>query len=197
MRPCATYISVDMDNLDAVIEGCKQGNRVMQKKLYDLYGPRFYALCRRYSADADEANDMFTDGFITVYAKIVDYRGDGSFEGWMHSVFVRTAIRYYRDNSRHHRHFEPMGDQDFNGENIDLPSQIDIKDALLYAVQKLDESEKMIFNLVAVEGYSLNEVAEEMDMPLSTAKSRYYKALKQLKIILTKRLGSKFLEKYK
>lgn len=169
----------------------------MQKKLYDRYSARFYALCKRYSVDDDEAQDMLVEGFVYVFSSITDYRGEGSFEGWMHSIFLRTAIKFVRSNTRRKRIIEPLDDRDFNSESPDLSTQIDIKDALVEALRSMEEEERLMFNLITVEGYTLADVAEEIGIPVSTLKSRYYKVLKALRITLTNRLGNKFLEKYK
>ena len=55
-----------------------------------------FPICIRYIGDRDQAADVLQDGFITMFTKLKDYKGDGSFEGWARRVFVTTALRALR-----------------------------------------------------------------------------------------------------
>ena len=193
---CYFYV-VDKMNLDTVIEGCKEGNRAMQKRLYEEYSPRYYALCRRYSADDEEAREILTEGFISVFEDIKMYRYEGSFEGWMQTIFMRKAVKMFRDKKRRQRYFEAIDDIDYEDERVDIVEQIDVRDALVAALQRLPKDERVVFNLVAVEEFTLPEAAEELEISVSTVKTRYYKALQTVQTILKRRLGKEFLKKYK
>ena len=182
-----------MMNIDSVIEGCRKGNRAMQKVLYDTYSPRFFAVCRRYAADDEEARDILVDGFIAVYECIEKYKGEGSFEGWMHSIFQRTAIAYYRKNLRIQKTFSPIDNTEYP-DTGNVVHQIDIRDALIEALRQLTDEERIIFNLVAIEEYSLNDAGEEAGIAVSTAKSRYYRALQKVQDALKSRLGDHYLK---
>ena len=64
-----------------LIKGCIEGNRRMQKELYDRFSPKMYAVCLRYMGNADDAQDILQEGFIKVYKNLERFRGDGYFEG--------------------------------------------------------------------------------------------------------------------
>ena len=70
-----------MIQIEDIIEGCRNGDKAMQKELYERYNRRFYAFCRRYATDDESAYEILVDGFITIYKNIDNYKGDGSFEG--------------------------------------------------------------------------------------------------------------------
>lgn len=169
----------------------------MQKELYDLFSPKFYSLCRRYSDNDDTAKDILIEGFITVFTSIDHYRGEGSFEGWMRTIFMRKAVLFYRERLRRNHYFEPLEELDVSDASIDPASQIDIKDAMSEAIRRLPNEERLVFNLVAVEEYTLIEAAKELEIPESTVKSRYYRAKNSVKKYLTRRLGEGFLKRYK
>lgn len=183
-----------MMNLETVIEGCRKGDTAMQKELYEQYSPRFFALCRRYASDDETAREALIEGFITVFKGIENYRGTGSFEGWMHSIFIRTAVRLYRDEKRRHRYFEYGEELGANGGNPNIDNQIDLRDALVESLQCLPRDERAVFNLVAVEEYTLADAAESLSIPESTAKSRYYRAVEKMRKMLEKRLGREYLK---
>ena len=72
-----------MKKLEEVIEGCKRGDKLSQKELYDRYSSRYFVFCRRYAADDESAKDILIDGFLAVFQSVDTYSGTGSFEGWM------------------------------------------------------------------------------------------------------------------
>lgn len=181
-----------MIQIEDVIEGCRNGDKAMQKELYDRYNRRFYALCRRYASDEESAREILVDGFITIYKKIDGYRGEGSFEGWMCTIFLRTAIAYYRDYVRRRDTIKPIEDVEYE-QRCDIAQQIDIRDALIAALRKLTKRERIVFNLIAVDEYTMKEVGDELGITESTAKSHYYNAIETLRKILIKRLGPHYL----
>ena len=179
-----------MKKLEEVIEGCRRGDRLAQKELYDRYSSRFNAFCRRYAADDETAKDILIEGFLDVFQCVGKYRGDGSFEGWMQTIFLRKAISFYRRNARRMQDTVSIDNRDFDmASSVDVYMQIDVRDALIEAIRELSDEERVVFNLVAVEGSSLNEAAKEIGIPESTVKTRYYRALRIVRSLIEKRLG--------
>ena len=75
-----------------LIESCKRGDRASQKVVYDRLASRMFPICIRYAGDRETAQDILQDGFITLFTKLDDFKGDGSFEGWARRIFVTTAL---------------------------------------------------------------------------------------------------------
>ncbi len=160
----------------------------MQQELYQRYSPRFYALCLRYLNDTATAQEALMDGFMIIYKKIGDYTGRGSFEGWMQTIFIRTAIRYFKQSVP----TEPLSE---SGDAVadtsvqyNYAEQIDLRTALQKVLERLTDSERTLFNMVAVEEYSFPEAARELQQPTSTTKSQYYRILNLVRKYL-KQLG--------
>lgn len=164
-----------MSNLESIIKGCLDGDRGMQKELYERYSPRFYALCRRYAPDDAVAQEMLVEGFLLVFQRISSFRGSGSFEGWMYKVFLHQILRIYHRDRRHMAEsFEDHHEQ-LHGTDSDFAAAFDVREALLRALRQLDTNQQTLFNLVAVEGYSFVELSKTYNLPVSTLKSQYYK----------------------
>lgn len=183
-----------MVDLENIIDGCIQGDPVMQKRLYDRYSPRFFALCCRYAPDKDSAGDMLVEGFLTIFSSIGNYRSEGSFEGWMHTIFIRNIIKDFRRNKQHRMAMTIDNLEDIPLPHSDIVKQIDLRDALTQALRTLPEKERKVFNLVSVEGYTLSDVAEMMGKPESTIKSQYYKAKEMMRKQLKLTLGKNYLK---
>ena len=86
--------------IDSLFEGCRRGDRKAQENLYKTLASRMMGVCMRYAKDTFEAEDVLQMGFVKVFQKISDFRGEGSFEGWIRRIMVNTAIESYRKNLR-------------------------------------------------------------------------------------------------
>ncbi len=160
---------------DRIIEGCCRGNRDAMRALYERYAPTMLAVCRRYVCDLSLAQDLLHDGFVTVYAKIGDFRKEGSLEGWLRRVFVTTALGYLRKQ----KNFRVT---DLSDSALHLPdNSVSVLDALsageiLGCVDKLPEGYRLVLNLYAVEGYSHREIATMLGISEGTSRSQYSRA---------------------
>lgn len=178
-----------MIDLDSIIKGCRNGDSAMQKALYDRYSARFYALSLRYSPDAYIAKEILTEGFLMVFNNVSKYDGRGSFEGWMQTIFVRMAIKIYRRDRRHQVFDEEEGVADNLSVRPDMERQMDLREVLSYAMSRLSDDQRLIFNMIAVEEYTFIEASVMLDMPESTLKSKYYRIQQTMKDLVRGKLG--------
>ena len=87
-----------MCNLDKIVDRCKKGDRKAGEQLYHMFSAKMFAICIQYSKSREEAEDNLQDGFIKVLESIGQYKGKGSFEGWMKRIFINTALEKFRKN---------------------------------------------------------------------------------------------------
>ena len=97
--------------LEKVVQNCVTGNPEAQRELYDLYSNKMLAVCCRYLKCRMDAEDALHEGFIRLFKKIHLYSGQGSFEGWMRSLFVNVSLRLLEKknklrapNGQNHQH---------------------------------------------------------------------------------------------
>lgn len=138
-----------------------------------------YAVCLRYARSSSDAADILQDGFIKVFGNLHGYRGDGSFEGWIRRIMVNTAIRMYQ---RHRFKFETSGlEPSWHDSALEPDALAQLSETeLLKIVSGLPEGYRIVFNLVALEGYSHAETAELLGIEESTSRSQLTKARRQL-----------------
>lgn len=172
---------------EKLIDGCIEGNRYAQKVLYDKYRSLMFAICMRYAKNKDEAEDVMIEGFMKIYTKVKEFRKEGSFEGWLKRIMVNSAINNYRSNLKHY----------YNAE-IDDGTYLEIKDEtdsfkntysaeyLIKLIQELPDGYRIVFNMFEIEGYSHKEIAETLNISVSTAKTQLFHAKRTLKSKLTK-----------
>src|SRR6187402_663997 len=81
-----------------LVERCKKGDRHAQKRLYDQYSAKLFALCCRYIKDKMEAEDVLITSLTKIFEKVGQFKGEGSFEGWMKRIVVNESLTYLRKN---------------------------------------------------------------------------------------------------
>lgn len=185
MREAGNQIVSESD----IIQGCREGDRRMQRLLYERFSPTMYGICLRYAGTTEEAEDVLQEGFIKVFSKIDSFRGDGSFEGWMRRIFVNTAIEHYRKKT----YLQPIGDQQENtmeGKYLTALDHMAEKD-IVALVQQLAPGYRLVFNMYVVEGYTHKQIADELNISEGTSKSQLSRARVLLQDLVRKNLGER------
>jgi RNA polymerase sigma factor (sigma-70 family) len=184
MRADCVIITV-MDELQ-LIEGCRKGDRLAQKELYEKYSRRMMGVCLRYVGDREMARDLLQDGFVKVFLSIDSYSGLGSFEGWMRKIFVNCALEHLRKADV----LRDASDLDYSSEQIQSDDSIlsDISAGeLLEMVQKLPEGFRFVFNMFVIEGYSHKEIGEMLHITESSSRSQLTRARQMLRKMIERR----------
>jgi RNA polymerase sigma factor (sigma-70 family) len=177
--------------IDELIKRCKAGERKAQELLYKQFASKMMGVCYRYATDKMEAEDMLQNGFIKVFQKIADYRGEGSFEGWIRRIMVHCSIEYYR---KHHKMMQLVDLEEAGNETSANPlaiAKIDASD-LVRLVQQLSPGYRIVFNLYAIEGYSHREIAAIVGITEGASKSQLSRARTILKEQIMKMEGKKY-----
>ena len=186
MRELSNQIISESD----LIAGCINGDRKMQKELYDRFSAKMFGVCLRYAGNTEEAEDILQEGFIKVFKKIGSYRGEGSFEGWIRRIFVNTAIEQFRRKT----YMQPITEREENSVEATYLSVLDnlAEKDIVKLVQQLSPGYRTVFNMYVVEGYTHRQIAESLGISEGTSKSQ----LSRAKIILQD-LVNKHIEKKK
>lgn len=172
------------DELFKLIELCKSEDRNAQKKLYNLYSRKLFALCYRYSKN--EAEDILQISFIKIFKNINKYEGTGSFEGWIKRITVNTAITEFHKKNvlKHSGDILDYEETSIDENNINALSQLTAEE-LLNMINDLPDIYRVTFNLYAIEGYKHHEIAEMLNISEGTSKSHISRARKMLQDKLT------------
>jgi RNA polymerase sigma factor (sigma-70 family) len=171
------------DTLQEALVACLKGERWAQNWLYQRYKTSLFGVCLRYADDRASAEDLLQEGFIRIFTRLDQYKGEGSFEGWMRRVMVHTAIEAFRKKNRR------ISTQSLQDETTEpfaewsFADQMSL-DQLLALIQALPEGCRTVFNLFAVEGYSHKEIAELLGITEGTSRSQLAFARKKLILAL-------------
>jgi RNA polymerase sigma-70 factor (ECF subfamily) len=129
-----------------------------------------------------DAEDLLQEGFIKVFNNLHQFRGEGSFEGWVKRIFITTCIGYLRSKK-----IDIKGLEEFEDKIIDTYKnafdELCRKD-IIKSSYELSVGYRTVFHLYAVEGYSHKEIADQLGIKESTSKSQFSRA----KAVLTHKI---------
>lgn len=173
--------SEELKFLDEIIIGCIENNHRDQKALYERYYGYCLKIVFRYIFRYDKAVDVVNDGFVKVFGKLHTFHYENSSKvemilmGWMRTIMVNTAIdRLRKDN------FLPEIGLINEGIWIEDKSQgsdqsLLYKD-LIQEVKKLPPTYRIVFNMYVIDGFTHQEIANQLKIAVGTSKSNLSKA---------------------
>ncbi|MCB0526198.1 MAG: sigma-70 family RNA polymerase sigma factor [Saprospiraceae bacterium] len=171
-----------------LIRGCLRGSVKCQRALYQQFAGKMYGVCLRYARNSSDAADILQDGFLKVYSKLEQFEHQGSFEGWIRRIMVNTALRAYQKQrfDQETYAYENLPESPVDPDAVSALSEAE----LLAIIRTLPDGYRAVFNLVAMEGYSHAEAAEQLGIQESTSRSQLTKARRWLseQIALTNRI---------
>ena len=167
-----------------LIEKLNQRNQQAFQWLYDQYSPALYGVVLRIIRDDEQAQDLLQDIFVKIWKNLEAYDASkGRLFTWMLNVARNTAIDALRA-----RKTQPSGAIRTDEDNVHIidrqhnteqpnPDYIGMKDV----VNQLRPERKQLIDLVYFGGYTHEEAAQELNLPLGTVKTRVRAALQELK----------------
>ena len=160
---------------EELITRCQDNDRQAQELLYRQYSSVLYGMCLKYAPNQMEAEDNLQDAFITIFQRIGQYQGKGSFEGWMKRIAINTVLQKYRQKRLYDLPaddlIEEKLDEDLDDGSATLPLPF-----LLSIIQELPERYRLVFNLYVLDGHTHKEIAELLGISDGTSKSNLARA---------------------
>jgi RNA polymerase sigma-70 factor (ECF subfamily) len=170
----------------ALVEKVKKGD----KKAFDLlvlkYQQKIANIISRYIHDHSEVLDVSQETFIKAYRALPKFRGDSAFYTWLYRIATNTAKNHLAAKGRR----PPMDDVEaMTAEQMDsgmrlrdyatpenIAMQEEVASTIRQAVDDLPEDLRMAITLRELEGLSYEDIAQAMDCPIGTVRSRIFRA---------------------
>ena len=170
----------------ALVERVQKGDKAAFDLLVLKYQNKIIQLVNRYVRDADEAMDVAQEAFLKAYRAIDRFRGDSAFYTWIYRIAINTAKNHLVATSRR----PPGGDIDAQEaeqydsaaglREYDTPERLLLKDeiqaTIAQAIEALPDDLKTAITLRELEGMSYEEIAQTMECPIGTVRSRIFRA---------------------
>lgn len=193
----STRFSEDLDQ--DLVQRVQRGDKSAFDLLVVKYQHKIVHLVNRYVKDPSEAQDVAQDTFIKAYRALGDFRGESAFYTWLYRIAINTAKNYLLSRSRRHSDYEvdAQDAEQLEGapqmRDIDTPEDHMMNDEIIKvikeAVEKLPEEMRIAITLREFEGMSYEEIAEAMDCPIGTVRSRIFRAREAIDDKLNPLLG--------
>lgn len=176
----------DLDD-GALIERYVAGDNRAFDAIVDRYEGRVYAVAMRMTSNPDDASDVMQETFISAMRALKRFRGDAKLSTWLHRVTVNAALDHQRKRSR--RPAQPLDEG-----THEVPSEDPGPDeraesavraaAVQQGLAQLSPDHRAVLVLHDLQGMDYAEVADALDVPVGTVKSRIHRARLELAKLL-------------
>jgi len=181
------------EDIYALIEKIKEGDREAFMTVTDLYQKRVFLLAYSFFRNRDDALDIVQETFLRFYQKVSMFRRGENFQNWLLQIARNLCIDYYRKNYGKNRELkidtpvEEMNLSAQNGQNPEVAS--DLRTIFSASIKKLAERQRMIFVMKHYNQLKYKEIAEVLGISLGTVKSLHYKAVQNLRGLVAPYMG--------
>jgi RNA polymerase sigma-70 factor (ECF subfamily) len=170
----------------ALIKRVQQGDKSAFDLLVVKYQHKILKLIMRYVRDPSEALDVAQEAFLKAYRAAPSFRGDSAFYTWLYRIAINTAKNYLVATGRRPIHFglDLQESEQYEAlsklKDIDTPEGLalsdEIRDVVNKAIRDLPEDLRTAILLREIEGMSYEEIAQTMECPVGTVRSRIFRA---------------------
>lgn len=169
-----------------IVQRVQQGDQAAFNLLVKKYQHRITNLISRYVSNHGDVADVSQEAFIKAYRALPGFRGDSAFYTWLYRIAVNSAKNYLVASSRK----PPASDVDaddadyFDGSDAlkeqDSPEKLllsdEIRQVVFDTIENLPDELRTAITLRELDGLSYDEIADVMDCPIGTVRSRIFRA---------------------
>ncbi|MEE1955574.1 RNA polymerase sigma factor RpoE [Aeromonas veronii] len=177
----------DQNLLDEqLVERVQRGDKAAFNLLVKKYQHKVVNLVARYVNNPGDVPDVAQEAFIKAYRALPTFRGESAFYTWLYRIAVNTAKNYLTSQGRRPPSSDVEADEaeSYGGgealQEVSTPENLaltdEIKRTVFLAIEALPEDLRTAITLRELEGLSYEEIAEIMDCPVGTVRSRIFRA---------------------
>ncbi|HEX6892697.1 MAG TPA: RNA polymerase sigma factor [Chryseolinea sp.] len=163
----------------------KNGDMTAFKELVDRHEGKVAAVVKSILGDTPEALDVGQEAFIRFYESLDKFKGESALSTYLIRIAINLSLNEVKRRKRRNLFLKPIEE----GHRVKAPEEhSDMKDIIRYEIGRLDTDFQAVITLRMMEGYSTEETAEILGIPIGTVLSRLSRAKKKLKLVLAKHL---------
>lgn len=165
-----------------VLKRARDGDEDALRSLWTQHSPHIDAVVRRLCGDADLAADIAQDVWIQIFRALPGYRGEAQFGTWAHRIAVNRTLNALRKVRRLEKWEMEISDDSASSE-MDTDSSF-LAESISEAMRHLSPGARTVFVLHDVEGFTHEEIAEQLGITPGGSKSQLFKARLKLRRLL-------------
>ena len=165
-----------------LVQGCKRGDDVARRQLYERYAGKMMAICMRYMGNREEAEDLLHDGYIKLYGSFdkFEWQGEGTLPAWMARVMANLALQRLRKTDVMSQAVELENTAELR-DDVDRPDEgPDIetipKKVLMQFIEELPPGYRTVFNMYVFEGKNHIEIGKVLGINNKSSASQLVRA---------------------
>jgi RNA polymerase sigma-70 factor (ECF subfamily) len=167
---------LDIDLINRYLSGDLEAfNEIME-----AHEDRVFAICLRMLRNRDSALDATQDTFLTLFRKADRYKATAAFSTWLYRVTVNTCYDYLRRQKRKEADRLPETHDVADPASADGFDAVEVRPEIESALEELSPEFRAAVVFVDLQGMSLEQASDTLDVPIGTIKSRLFRARKQL-----------------
>lgn len=183
MPPLAAPVS-RQDPFEArLVERFRRGDPQALTTLFEMHADRVYAFARHILGTREDAEEIASEAFLRAFRRAADYRGEGSFRGWLFAITRNLC----RDRLRQPRLLTVPVDESPDIAEETEPGRAELRADVRRALAALPEDYQDVLILCDVEQWDAREAADLLGRSLAATKSLLYRARRALRDRLTER----------
>lgn len=178
---------MEQDQADIhIIEQAQQGDMAAFRTIVERHERRVAGVVKRMLGESPEAADVGQEVFIRLYESLGKFRGESSLATYVTRIAINLSLNELKRRKRKLSRFGSI--KEAEEVKHEEPSD-DLKEMLHQEINRLEPDYKLVVTLRMIEGYSVEETASILNIPMGTVMSRLYRAQKILKQVISKKEG--------
>jgi RNA polymerase sigma-70 factor, ECF subfamily len=184
-----------------LVTRAQQGDKQAFNLLVEKYQRKLARLLSRFIRDPAEVEDVTQEAFIKAYRALPAFRGDSAFYTWLYRIGINTAKNYLMAMGRRAPTSTEVEAEDAEGfeegeqlRDINTPESVllsnEIAQTVNSTIEKLPEELRRAIQMREIEGMSYEDIAQAMDCPIGTVRSRIFRAREAIAEQLRPLLGT-------
>jgi RNA polymerase sigma factor (sigma-70 family) len=162
-----------------IIQGCIRKSEKSQELLYKKFFGYALSIALIYNSQRNDALEVVDDSFVKVFTEIEKFDESQSFKGWLRKIVINTSIDLFRKNHKKNLFVEAEA-QYIQDETPNIISHLTAQD-IIELLNRLPHVHKIVFSLYEIEGFSHEEIAQQLYISESSSRVYLTRAKKQLR----------------
>jgi RNA polymerase sigma-70 factor (ECF subfamily) len=174
----------------ALLERCRQGDRVAQRELYEQTSDRIYRLLLKMTGNRDDAEELHQDTFVKGFERLDSFDGRSAVATWLYKIGVNEALLFLRRARNYRVKLESIAQTQAQSNGLTTVDANTVKLDVQSALGELEPSDRVVLLLRHQEGLDYRGIGEVLDCVPGTVASRLSRARERLRILLDPSYGS-------
>jgi len=172
---------------ERLVSGCRTGDKQCQRLLFKKYKEKVFALISHNLGAYYEKEDIFQQVFVKIFRSLENFQGLSSLDTWVYRITVKVCVDQQRKKYRK-RQLKTIDSPDFfenhsvatGGDPYTEHQEKELSQQIYNGLNRLNFEKRMVVTMFEMEGFSLQDIAEILDKPIGTIKSRLFHGRKEL-----------------